>query len=224
MPPTSLPAPEPGLEAPTAFAELEIEVDPARLWGLASGKVLPGQARDSTATFGILGCVIAGTVGAVLTLRRSPDLTAPAFAELALAGTSAVLIATLRAADRRAVATRRSPKRQRLLRQAATSLARRFRLLSGASTWLWLPDGSGDSASAQLGASNVPHGRRPASTIHPGPTVAARRRGHGQGLRSTPGVREDPSAFGCHDSRLSWPVSVASKNCKIHVVQSAYLG
>jgi hypothetical protein len=108
MPPTSLPAPEPGLEAPTAFAALEIDIGATWPCGFPNGKVLPGQAHDSITTFGILGSVVAGITGAVLTLRRSPDLIAPAFAELALAGTSAALIATRRAADRQASGARRS--------------------------------------------------------------------------------------------------------------------
>jgi hypothetical protein len=113
MPPTSLLAPEPGLEAPTAFAALEIDIGTTWPWGLPNGKVLPCQAHDSITTFGILGSVVAGIAGAVLTLRRSPDLIAPALAELALAGTSAALIAMRRAADRRADDARRSHGRQR---------------------------------------------------------------------------------------------------------------
>lgn len=120
---TNLSAHEPGPEAPTAFAELKIEVDPARPRGSANGKVLPGQAHDLVTTFGVLGSVIAGIAGAVLTLRRSPRLIAPAFAELALAGTSAVLIATRRAADRRTAGTRRSLERQMPSTRTETSLA-----------------------------------------------------------------------------------------------------
>lgn len=53
----------------------------------------PGQAHHLITTCGVLGSVAAGIAGAVLTLRASPDLRAPAFAELALAVTSAALIA-----------------------------------------------------------------------------------------------------------------------------------
>jgi hypothetical protein len=96
---TILPAREPDPEAPTAFAELKIEVGPAQPWGYANGEALPSQAHDLVTAFGILGSVVAGIAGAVLTLRKSPGLIAPALAELALAGTSAALVA--RAADRR---------------------------------------------------------------------------------------------------------------------------
>ena len=104
----SVPGPDPA-EAPTGFAELEIQVGPARSWGTAKGKVPPAQAHHLITTFGILGSVIAGIAGAVLTLRIASGLTAPAFAELALAVTSAVLIAT----------RRRDSKRQEISGQAS---------------------------------------------------------------------------------------------------------
>ena len=96
---TSLPARVRGPEAPTAFAELKIEVGPAQLWGYANGEALSSRADDLVTAFGMLGSVVAGIAGAVLTLRRSSGLIAPALAELALAGTSVALMA--RAADRR---------------------------------------------------------------------------------------------------------------------------
>jgi hypothetical protein len=113
MPLTCLPAPEPGLEAPTALAELKIKVRPAKPWESAS--VLPSHEHDLITTLGILGSLTAGITGAVLTLRRSPGLIAPAFAELAIAGTSAALIATRRpeVAARTAADTRRSLRRSR---------------------------------------------------------------------------------------------------------------
>lgn len=91
---TCLPAPEPGLEAPTALAELKIEVRPAK--PRESAGVRPDHAHDLITTLGVLGSLTVGITGAVLTLRRSPGLIAPAFAELAIAGTSAALIATRR--------------------------------------------------------------------------------------------------------------------------------
>lgn len=88
-------APEPvPFEAPTAFAELKIQVSPDQPRGTAGGtKGPPGQAHHLITTCGVVGSVAAGIAGAVLTLRASPDLRAPAFAELALAVTSAALIA-----------------------------------------------------------------------------------------------------------------------------------
>jgi hypothetical protein len=77
---------------PTAFANLEIRVGPAQPTGTAEGKTPLGPSHRVT-TFGILGSVIAGIVGAVLTLRIASGLIVPAFAELALAFTSVVLIA-----------------------------------------------------------------------------------------------------------------------------------
>jgi hypothetical protein len=87
-------------EAPTVFAELEIQVGPAQQWGTAKGKVPPEQAHHLITTFGVLGSVVAGIAGAVLTLSIGSGLTAPALAELALALTAAVLIAVRRATGR----------------------------------------------------------------------------------------------------------------------------
>lgn len=88
-------------EAPTAAAALEIQVGPAQPRGAAEGKVPPDQAHHLITTSGVLGSVIAGITGAVLTLRISPGLAAPALAELALAVTSAALIATRRTTARK---------------------------------------------------------------------------------------------------------------------------
>lgn len=96
----SVPGPDPA-EAPTGFAELEIQVGPAQSWGTAKGKVPPDQAHHLITTFGVLGSAIAGIAGAVLTLRIASGLIAPAFAELTLAVASAVLIATRRTTGRR---------------------------------------------------------------------------------------------------------------------------
>lgn len=94
--------PEPvPIEAPTAFAELEIRVGPAQPLRAAKGKVLPDQVHHLITTVGVLGSVIAGITGALLTLRISSGLTAPALAELALAVAAAALIATRRTTARR---------------------------------------------------------------------------------------------------------------------------
>jgi hypothetical protein len=94
------PAPrEPDPERPTRAAQLKITAEPARVkitarrWVTAEGTVPPGAARHLIAAFGILGCVITGIAGAVLTLRIDPGLTILALAELVLALTSAILIA-----------------------------------------------------------------------------------------------------------------------------------
>jgi hypothetical protein len=83
-------APLPFPEPPTAAARLMIRVGPAHM---AEGIVPPDQARHLITTFGILGCVFSGVGGAVLTLRIEPILLPLAFAQLALALASAVLIA-----------------------------------------------------------------------------------------------------------------------------------
>jgi hypothetical protein len=86
-------APEPvPLERPTSFAELEVRVGPVP-WGKAKGRVAPDQASYLIMTFGILGSVVTGTAGAVLTLRIAPPLTGLALAELVLALAAALIIA-----------------------------------------------------------------------------------------------------------------------------------
>lgn len=80
------------LERPTSFAELEVRVGPVP-WGKASGRVGPDQANYLIMTFGILGSVVTGTAGAVLTLRIAPRLTGLALAELVLALAAVLIIA-----------------------------------------------------------------------------------------------------------------------------------
>jgi hypothetical protein len=135
MPLTCLPGPEPGLEAPTGFAELKIEVRPAKPWRSAS--VPPDHVHDLITTLGILGSLTAGIAGAVLTLRTSPRLIAPAFAELAIAGTSAALIAM-----RRPEVAAGDSSRYREISQAATrerrpSLTSDLRCHPRDQPWAW---------------------------------------------------------------------------------------
>lgn len=80
------------LERPTSFAELEVRVGPVP-WGKARGRVAPDQANYLIMTFGILGSVVTGTAGAVLTLRIAPRLTGLALAELVLALAAVLIIA-----------------------------------------------------------------------------------------------------------------------------------
>ncbi len=93
------------VERPTSFAELEIQVGPAVPWGTARGRVPPGQTHYLITTFGILGSVVTGTAGAVLTLRIAPRLTGLALAELILALTGALIIAACGLAQERAAHT-----------------------------------------------------------------------------------------------------------------------
>ena len=53
-------------------------------------------------TFGILGSVVTGTAGAVLTLRIAPRLTGLALAELVLALAAALIIAVCRLSRKQA--------------------------------------------------------------------------------------------------------------------------
>jgi hypothetical protein len=94
------PGPAPA-ETPTMFAELEIQVGPAQQWGTARGRVPPDQANHLISAFVALGNVTAGITGAVLTLRISPGLTGPAYAELAIALVAALLTAVRGQAGRR---------------------------------------------------------------------------------------------------------------------------
>jgi uncharacterized membrane protein YeaQ/YmgE (transglycosylase-associated protein family) len=96
MTPNSPSAREPvPLERPTSFAELEVRVGPVP-WGKAKGRVAPDQANYLIMTFGVLGSVVTGTAGAVLTLRIAPRLTGLALAELILALAAALIIAVSR--------------------------------------------------------------------------------------------------------------------------------
>ena len=90
---TSQPSLEAVAETPSQHAELMISIGPAPQWGTAKGLVPASQAHHLVTTFGILGSLATGTGGAVLTLHADPSFTGPAYAELALALVSAILIA-----------------------------------------------------------------------------------------------------------------------------------
>jgi hypothetical protein len=75
---------------PSQLAELEISVGPDQR---VRGRVPPEQAHHLVTMCGILGSVVTGTGGVVLTLNVAPSLTTLAFAQLALALVAAVLIA-----------------------------------------------------------------------------------------------------------------------------------
>lgn len=75
---------------PTGFAELDISLGPA---GRAHGRVPPEQAHHFITTFGVLGSVVTGITGAVLTLHVAPGLTGVALVEMVLALAAALLIA-----------------------------------------------------------------------------------------------------------------------------------
>ncbi len=94
------------VERPTSFAELEIQVGPVVPWGTAKGRVPPGQTHYLITTFGVLGSVVTGTAGAVLTLRIAPRLTGLALAELILALAGALIIAACGLARERAAHTK----------------------------------------------------------------------------------------------------------------------
>jgi hypothetical protein len=74
----SAPGPVPD-EMPTAFAALQIQVGPAQPRETAKGKVLPVRPHHLITSFGVLGSVIAGIAGAILTgyrvqaRRRRPE-------------------------------------------------------------------------------------------------------------------------------------------------------
>jgi hypothetical protein len=92
----ALDTPPPGagaVEPPSPYAELTVQLGPARRWGAAKGKVPPEQAHHLITTFGIVSIVIAGIVGSVLTLRIAAGLTVAAYAELGVALAAAALIA-----------------------------------------------------------------------------------------------------------------------------------
>jgi hypothetical protein len=85
-------------EQPTPAAQLKIKADPARVkvtarrWGTAEGTVPPAEAHHLINMVGILGSVITGITGAVLTMRIGPRFTPLALAELGLALASMLLI------------------------------------------------------------------------------------------------------------------------------------
>lgn len=80
-------------EPPSSKAELHISLEPVE-FKTAHVTIPPHQARYYVETLGILGSIVAGTSGAVLTLRLLTGNTgvAVAVAELALALIAAVLI------------------------------------------------------------------------------------------------------------------------------------
>jgi hypothetical protein len=63
-------------EAPTAYAELCIQLGPAQQWGTAKVKVPPEQARHLITTLAIASSALAGLAGAVLALRVAGGLVA----------------------------------------------------------------------------------------------------------------------------------------------------
>jgi hypothetical protein len=105
-PSSSAPSP-PAPELPTSSAELKISLGPSQRWS-AQGNVPAHQVHLLVTTFGVLGSVVTGITGAILTLRITNTTTgvALALAELALALVAAVLIAVV--ARPRGTARRRS--------------------------------------------------------------------------------------------------------------------
>jgi hypothetical protein len=89
---------KPPLDSP-ATEKLKVAEEPARLkinvksLGTAAGTVPPDRPRHLITTFGILGSVVLGIGGVVLTLCIAPQLGGLALAELVLALAAAVLIA-----------------------------------------------------------------------------------------------------------------------------------
>jgi hypothetical protein len=90
---TSLPSQEPTLPNPGPHAELVFTFGPAQRWGSAKGLVPADQAHHLVTTFGILGCLVTGIGGAVLTVRTASGWTDLAYAELTLALVAVVLTA-----------------------------------------------------------------------------------------------------------------------------------
>lgn len=88
-------------ERPTWAAELGIIAEPVQAKGTAEGMVPSDQVDHLITTFGITGCIVTGTAGAVVTLRLARGLTVIALAELVLALAGAVLIALCSRAYRR---------------------------------------------------------------------------------------------------------------------------
>lgn len=88
-------------ERPTWAAELWIIAEQVQARGTAEGVVPSGHVDHLITTFGIAGSIVAGTAGAVVTLRLAPGLTVIALAELMLALAGAVLVALCSRAYRR---------------------------------------------------------------------------------------------------------------------------
>jgi hypothetical protein len=104
-------------ERPTSFAELEIRVGPVTPWGTAKGRVPPDQTSYFIMTFGVLGSVVTGTAGAVLTLHIARGLTGLALAELTLALAAALIIAACNLVQE---LTRRTKRRRQAVAQAGS--------------------------------------------------------------------------------------------------------
>jgi hypothetical protein len=77
-------------EQPGPAARLRLDLKTLGTW---EGTVPPSEAHCLITTFGIVGSVVTGTVGALLTLRIARGSAAVAVAELALALTAMALIA-----------------------------------------------------------------------------------------------------------------------------------
>jgi len=90
IPLTRGPAPA---EEPTPSAELRIRIACAGHPDTAKRRTSPDQMKFMILTGGVLGSVITGTAGAVLTLRIAPGRTGLALAELIVAMTGAAVIA-----------------------------------------------------------------------------------------------------------------------------------
>lgn len=82
-------APVEHAEQPTAWANVSVWLVPD--WP-AERRFPAGRVHHRMTMFGILGCAITGTLGAVLTLSIAPGLPGLALAELVLALAAALLI------------------------------------------------------------------------------------------------------------------------------------
>jgi hypothetical protein len=94
-------------EQPGPAARLKLDVKTLGTW---EGTVPPGEARYLITTFGIVGSVVTGTAGALLTLRIARGSAVVAIAELALALAAMVLIALCSRGRRRVRAQNRRRK------------------------------------------------------------------------------------------------------------------
>lgn len=83
-------------EQPTGAAVLDIQLGPD-LAARATGSVPSEYTPLLIAASGIVGCVISGITGMVLTLHIAASLIGPAYAELGLALAGALMIAARRA-------------------------------------------------------------------------------------------------------------------------------
>ncbi len=88
-------------ERPGPAARLKLDVKTLGTW---EGTVPPSEARYLITAFGIVGSVVTGTVGALLTLRIARGSAAVAIAELIVALAAMVLIALCGSGRHRACA------------------------------------------------------------------------------------------------------------------------